>query len=174
MIKKTDKEFADFCGVSASAVCKARQGGKLNKTPEGYETNDPKNHAYAVGNTVKTLSQRGVPSTGKAVVHDPLDDQKKKADILLRKKQARKLDREHDREMKNTIPTELMAIWIGYFAEGIRNNLLPVGSRVARGDVALRNRIEKEMKRGIDKTIEGAARELEKEGKKLIEALEEK
>lgn len=174
MIKKTDKEFADFCGVSASAVCKARQGGKLNKTPEGYETNDPKNHAYAVGNTVKTLSQRGVPSTGKATVHDPLDDQKKKADILLKKKMARKLDREHDNAMKDTIPAELMRIWIGYFAEGIRSNFLPIGNRIARGDIKLRDRIEKEISKAIEKTLEGAERGLKEDGGKVIEALEEK
>jgi hypothetical protein len=173
-ILKTDQLFGDLCGVSASAIYKARRAGKLNKTSEGYDTLDPSNHSYMVGLDNKTFAQRGGIIPADVPTHDPLDDQKKRADILLKKKMARQLDRKHDTEMKDLIPADLMAIYIGFFAEGIRNNFLNIGSRVARGDTALRDRIEKEIKTAIEKTIEGAARGLEKEGGKLIEALEEK
>ena len=172
-ILKTDQLMAEYCGVSSSAIYKARHAGKLIKTKEGYDTTNSLNHAYAVGISKKAMAQRGmITETDK--VHDPLDDQKKKADILLKKKMARKLDREHDNAMKDTIPAELMRIWIGYFAEGIRSNFLPVGNRIARGDVKLRDRIEKEISKAIEKTIEGAERGLKKDGEKVIEALEGK
>ncbi len=172
-ILKTDKLFGDFCGVSAAAVGKARQAGKLNKTKEGYDTTDPLNNKYFQGGSVKALAQRGIvidyPNKNKGITD--LDTEKMKADIALRKKQARKLDREHDAAMKHTVPEELMVIWIGYFAAGIRNNFLNVGNRVARGDTKLRDRIEKEIKRAIEKTIDEVCRGLKDESEPILKAI---
>ena len=101
-----------------------------------------------------------------------LDDEKLKADIMLKEKQGRKLDLEFERLKKDLIPSQLMAIWIGYFAQGVSTYFLPIGARIGRDDVTLRNRVEKEIKKSIEKTIEAAERGLREEGGKIAEALE--
>jgi hypothetical protein len=177
MILKTDQEFGKHCGVTGSAIYAARQKGKVIKIPEGYDTDDPINRAYALGISKKALAQRGIltpPDKPKETEKDSLEAQKLKEDIIYRKKMGRKLDLEHESKIMNLIPSELIGIWIGFFAEGIRNNFLNIGSRVARGDTELRDRIEKEIKLAIEKTIEGAERGLRDEGAKCIDKLEEK
>jgi hypothetical protein len=104
---------------------------------------------------------------------EQLEKEKIKWDIIIKKKTARDKDREHKIAMKELVPAEVIALWIGYFAAGIRNNFLPIGNRVARGNTKLRDRIESEIKKAIEKTKSNAADQLRRESEKLIEGLEE-
>jgi phage terminase Nu1 subunit (DNA packaging protein) len=55
------------------------------------------------------------------------------------------------------VPTSIVATWMSLFTIGLRNNLLSVGERVARGDAKLRAKIEKELEIGIQRTIDNVA-----------------
>lgn len=98
-----------------------------------------------------------------------LDDEKIKADILLKDKQARKLDLEYDIKKKDLQHSSLVALFMGHFATGIKTNFLTVGNKIARGDTELRDRIEKLIKIAIEKTIEGAEMGLAQDGIKLLD-----
>ena len=173
-ILKTDAAFAEFCGVTPGATYKARHKGKLNKTKDGYDTNDPKNHAYAIGSSDRQMAQRGVVIPHESTENkslSALETEKLKADIAIKKKTARKLDREHSEKMRGMIPVEVMTVWIGAFKAGIDTNFLTIAGRISKGDTVLRDRIEKEMSKAIAKTKEGAAKTLRDEAPAILEAI---
>ena len=105
--------------------------------------------------------------------NDSLDEIKIKAEIKYKNKQSRKLDLQHEIEKQNLVSAELIGIYLGYFASGIQNNFLTIGNRIARGDVRLRDRIDKAISKAIKKTISTAKKELEKEGEAIIKHLED-
>ena len=100
-----------------------------------------------------------------------LDDEKIKADIVLKQKRARNLDVAYSREVKDLIPVETMLLWMGEFRSGLETNILTLGNKIGRGDIPLRNRVEKHVKAAIEKTLEGAAKALKREGPAIFEAL---
>ena len=104
---------------------------------------------------------------------DALEEEKIREDIEWKRRQSRKLDLDHEIRKKDLVPTELIGIYLGHFAAGIRTNFLTLGNRIARGDAKLRDRIEKEVTKGIKKTLAGAAAGLRRESKSIIVALEE-
>ena len=173
-IVKTDRELGDLAGVSASAVRTARSKGKLIKTSEGYDTLDPLNHKYIIGDSVKAFAQRGGVSDPTAVEDGSileLEEQKLKADIAIKKKQARKLDRDHAVAIKETIPVETMLHWIGAFRAGIETNLLTIPNKIAKGDIELRDRIEKMVSVAIQKTKDDAAKSLRAQSESILDAI---
>ena len=100
-----------------------------------------------------------------------LDDEKTKADIVIKKKQARKLDYEYSVNTKNTIPIEVAILWIGAFRAGLETNFLTIGNKIARGNIELRNKIEKEISRAIAQTKTGAAKTLRAEKESILDAI---
>ncbi len=102
-----------------------------------------------------------------------LEEEKLREEIEYKRRQTRKLDLQHEIAKRDLIPSSLMAIWAGYFASGIRNNFLSLGDRVARGDIKLRDKIEREIKKAIEKTISSAEIGLKKESEAIIKAMEE-
>lgn len=101
-----------------------------------------------------------------------LQEKKTKEQINLYKKQGRKLDLDHKIKKKDLVPMDMIAKYLGYFAAGIRINFLSIGNNVAKGDTVLRDKIEKLVEKAIAKTLENAAANLRKEGKKIIEEME--
>ncbi len=171
-------ELARFIEVSSSAIYKAKKKGQIRLTKDGkVDTNDPVNRRYIMGASKKQRAQRGIYDD--PLDHEEIDEEtvsleaeKLRAEIELKKKQGRKLDLQYEVEKKNLIHIELVGIWIGAFSTGIRNNFLQIGNRIARGDKKLRDRIEKEVKKAIQKTLDNAATQLRKESKKIIEMME--
>ncbi len=102
-----------------------------------------------------------------------LELKKINADIALKHKQGRKLDLQFEIDKQGLIPSELVAIWIGYFASGIRTNFLNIGNRVARGNTKLRDNIEREISKAIEKTLSNAEDRLKKESNAIIKSMEE-
>jgi len=64
-----------------------------------------------------------------------------------------------------------MCIWMGLFSAGIRNNFLTLGNNIARGDIALRGRIEKAVTASIKKTLDNAEFGLREESEKIIKTI---
>ena len=93
-------------------------------------------------------------------------------EIKYKNKQSRKLDLQHEIEKKGLIPTELIGIFIGYFVSGIQTNFLTIGNRIARGDIRLKDRIDKAVSKAIKKTIQTAEKELKKESEQIIKYME--
>ncbi len=90
----------------------------------------------------------------------------------FKKNQNKKLRLEYSIKKQELIPAKLMMIWVGYFASAVSTNFLNLGSRVARGDVKLRDKIEGEVKLAIRKTKEFAFKSLKKDGQNMIDELE--
>ncbi|WP_143305512.1 hypothetical protein [Marispirochaeta aestuarii] len=93
---------------------------------------------------------------------EELEKEKIKVDILYRENQIKKQDREAAREDKHLILRHDVALTFGSFISGIKNNFLQIGNRVGRGDTILRDRIEKEVEKAIDKTVKNAQEEARK------------
>lgn len=168
---KTNIEFAEFCGVTHQAISKAKQKGLVRKNENGeYDPLDVVNKRYIMAYSQNSKKQRGVdPESGPLTEKEKLELKKLHEEVELRKVQRKKINLAVEVDKKNLVPVKLVSIWIGYFASGIRNNFLQIGNRVARGDVKLRNRIEKEIKQAIEKTISQAAASLKKQTEQLLD-----
>jgi hypothetical protein len=168
----TRQQLADLRGCTVQYISKR----KLPKDDDGrYDLKDKEVRDFFLEpfkkkwETEHRRKQKDLPQGD-----GTLDDEKLKADILLKDKQARKLDLEFEKAKKDLIPSNLIGIYLGFFATGIRTYFLNIGQRIARGDVELRDRIEKEIKKAIEKTLETAKRGLIEESEELAKALEEK
>lgn len=173
-IFKTAAAFADFIGVSPSAVYKAKKDGKVQQTESGeYDSNDPINRKYIIGVSEKAKAQRGFidPTAYPDDENGDLMAEKIKADTDYKKKQSVKLDIQIAKEKEEIVPIDLVAMWIGFFSQGIRNNFLQIGTRIAKGDKKLRQEIDKDVSRCIEKTLANAERQLKTESKKLVKEL---
>lgn len=101
-----------------------------------------------------------------------LDEQKLKQQVIKLEKQNRDLELAHEIKKQNLIPTQLIGIFLGYFASGISTNFLTIGNRIARGDTRLKDRIDKAISKAIKKTLETAGKELKKESEQIIKYME--
>lgn len=175
MILESMAELARHMNLSTSAIYKAKREGKIRLTDGGkIDTTDPVNWEYIQGSKQSQV-QRGIyhdeyDYLGKSSI-ESLEAEKLKADIKYKNKQSRKLDLQFEIEKKHLIPADVVGIWVGAFSNGIRNNFLQIGNRVARGDIKLRNRIEKEITKAIKKTLDTAAAQLRQETEKIIEMM---
>lgn len=172
MIELSRSQIAELRGCTPATVSRA----KLNKTAGGnYDLTDPEVWEYVTAPTV----ERAVYDHQKQMAEEfgdesveGLEAEKLRADIEWKKKQSRKLDLQHEIDKKDLAPLEQVAIWIGYFSTGIRNNMLTLGKRVSRGDADLQARIDKHVTKAIDKTLETAEKQLRKETEKLTAYME--
>jgi len=168
----TRQQLADLRGVKAQTVSKAQ----LPKETDGrYSLKNKEVRDWFI-HPFKTQWEHEHRKKEKDLPQGDgsLDDEKTKADIMLKNKQGRKLDLLFEQDKRDLVPSNLIAIWIGYFATGVRTYFLQIGNRIARGDIELRDRIEREIKKAIEKTIETAKRGLIEESEELAKALEEK
>jgi hypothetical protein len=162
MIELTAAQIAELRKVSRNYVYKA----KLPKTPGGgYDLSDPLVWEWVIEPSVKQLlrqARKGDPSDLEHAVMDELEREKLKADIQWKERQSRKLDREHEMKSMNLISRGDVALAFGAFIAGLKNNFLQIGNRVARGDTKLRDRIEREVTKSIEKTVKAAQDETRK------------
>ncbi len=171
----TAKQIAEIRGCSTQAVYKAPIP-REEKTKE-YDITDPKVREWTYEPYVKEyIRQKKLLEDAdlEEKASQELLDQKTKEQIRNIQKQNRKLDLQYAVEKQELVPVGLVNLWIGYFDTGIRNNFLQIGNRVGRGDNKLRDRIEKEIKRAIEKTRDSAAAQLKAESEKLKIDVEEK
>lgn len=162
-------QLSELREVTTQSVYKA----KLPKDENGrYLLSNPEVRDWVLAPYIKQLVKQQAIESDVDEEMRTLEDEKTKAQTLHIKRQSRKLDLEHEKAKKNLIPSDLMAIFLGHIAAGIRTNFLPLGNRIARGDTKLRDRIEKQIKKAIQKTLDNAADQLRKDSEKIAEALE--
>ena len=158
-------QFAEFCGVTAAAITRAYKEGKVRRTESNlYSIFDPSNREYIRLRLIREQKQRrsdgessgeGAPDEGSA-----LDNEKTREEIMRIRETRVGLELKNAAARKDLVPAQDVRMWIGAFAAGIRNNLLRLGDRVARGDTKLRDKIERETQKSLQKTLDGAAAQL--------------
>ncbi len=123
------EKLAQLRGVSRRSAYTAKSKNDIEPI-EGsnlYDLDNPKNARW--------IEKR--PHAGRAKdssASDPrlsLEDQKLKADIALKHRQARKLDRQHEVDMQRLIPSDIAAAWLGAYGSGTRIHLLDLPGRLA-------------------------------------------
>ncbi|MDC7218632.1 MAG: hypothetical protein PQJ59_01755 [Spirochaetales bacterium] len=167
MIELSRQDMADLRGCHVSTVSKAGlpklKGGK-------YDLLDPDVWEWVTAPTVAA----GIRESGRKVrqgtdVDDlgasALDDELVRENIEYKRRQSRKLDLEHEVKTRELIPVQDARLILGAFGSAIDTNLLTVGNKIARGDIKLRNRIEKAVKKGIERTKKAA----QLEAKRIID-----
>ncbi len=173
MIELSRNEISEIRRCNPATVSKHKlpklKNGKYNLLdPEVWEfVTEPTQKEWERGQKRKIQKGGNIENPDKT----NLEAQKIQADIDLKLKQGRKLDLQFEIDKQGLIPSELVAIWIGYFASGIRTNFLNIGNRVARGNTKLRDNIEREISKAIEKTLEGAENGLKNEAKILTDAI---
>jgi hypothetical protein len=182
----TQAYIAKVTGVTKSAVSKSPlptvSDSKGNKR---YDLNDPEVQAYIEGKRTVNRRRRtkihskAEPSEDfgagknhsiylsadlKAIV-DSVNDPVAKLNVIhdaekveWTRERRIKVQLENAIRKKDLIPVNIVRIWIGAFVPGIRNNLLPLGKRIARGDRALQTRIDEEIQRATEKLLESSIR----------------
>jgi hypothetical protein len=177
-------ELARYTGVTRGAITTATKEGRLHREEitKKYDPNHSTNLAFINKNRVKFLPAELIDDdTELSTDFNPEDipkslenlyKQKLEMDIAYKSAQKRKLDLQFQKDKENLLPVELLSLTLGHFGSGIRNNFLTIAAKISRGDVPLRDRIEKEISRSITRTIETTVTELEKYSKKLIADME--
>jgi len=177
----TGADLARLTGVSRQAISAAEKAGRVHRDPltKKYDPAHQVNSAYIAAR--RAVMAEPTEDAGHSITDFPPDQvpadmadlyhQKLAAEVRRLEAQALKYELQVEREKKHLIPTDLMAIWIGHFGTAIRTFVLPIGERVARGDTELRDRIEKEITRGLERAKESAAAALRHEGARLAQAL---
>ena len=176
----TGSELAELTGVSRQYVSAEQKRGKLYLDPTTKKYS--RSHAVNLAWIELTLSKKGrainsyeTNNTENTESSDfaELNRQKLIEDIGRTKEAKIKLQLENCETLKDLIPVDLISSYLGSFASGIRTNFLNIGNRIARGDVELQNRIEKEIEKAIEKTLLNAEGQLRKESTKIIAAIQE-
>ncbi len=173
MIELTRNQLAALRGCTPATVSKAR----LRKSSGGlYNLLEDEIKEWAM----EPYTKRKIEDYKRELLEgyednsvEGLEAQKLREEIKYKNKQSRKLDLHFAVEKNDLIPSDLIGIWIGYFASGLRNNFLTIAARVARNNKTLRNKIEKEITKAINKTLQTAKKELEKYSKEIMETMEE-
>jgi len=173
MIEITRDQLAALRGCTPGTVSKA----KLRKSSGGmYNLLEAEVLDWAMApyvkehiNEYKRVLLEGYEDNS----YEGLEAQKLREDITYKSKQSRKLDLHFAVDKNDLIPSDLIGIWIGYFASGLRNNFLTIAARVSRNNKTLRTKIEKEITKAIKKTLETAEKELLKYSDNLMKDMEE-
>jgi len=179
----TRNEFAELCEVTGQAITEARKSGLVRMTDDNtYDPRDDLNHKYIKAALTRGKKRRRRDSEQQAESEDAGDREAMELeklgwDIEYTKERTRERQLKNAETAKEMIPYAMWERGLGHFASGMKTNVLTIGTRVARGDVELRDKIESATKASIDRTVEIAQREIEnmveQEIKRLAESTEE-
>jgi len=180
----TVAEAGERRGCSRQTANNAVKGGKLFKNENGLiDDSDSRNSGWLTSRTAggaRTQKIMKINRKDTDLIEDSdfpeildfpeypenseskLIQEKLKAQTTHIRKQSRKLDLEHEKNLRNLILFDDVKMALGAFNSAIRTNILSVSDRVARGDTTLRDKIDKEVKRAMEKTISTAQAEIER------------
>lgn len=170
----TGSELARHVGKSPQAIDQARKAGKLHRdaTTKRYDCSHDTNVSFIEsslkepGSSLADLKPDQVPEGLTDLYTEKLSWETKRT-----KYQAEKLRLQLEKDQEELLPSDLVCVYLSAFNAGISTNLLTLGNRIARGDMALRDRIEKEVKRGLERTKEDAAHFLQSKSKIIYERM---
>jgi len=173
MIEITRKQLADLRGCIPGTVSNA----KLRKSSGGmYNLLEDEILDWAMAPYVKEKLyeyKRIMMEGAEDNSVEGLESEKLREEINYKRKTIKREGLKYHVAKNDLIPSDLIGIWIGYFASGLRNNFLTIAARVARNNKTLRNKIEKEITKAINKTLSTAEKELDKYSQKIMEEMEE-
>jgi phage terminase Nu1 subunit (DNA packaging protein) len=159
MIELTRQEIADLRGVTPATVSRAQ----LRKTDSGkYDLLDPGVWDYVTAPTVEKAIYNYKLSVQQFTDDADMEELKTKHEIRYLEARSIKVELQNAELKRDLMPLDIVRNGWGAWASAVRNNILSVGQRIARGDTALRDRVEKEIKRALEKSIEQSAKEIER------------
>jgi hypothetical protein len=169
MADLTAAQLAEVAGVSRQTVYRAH----LPKTEGGgYDPADLNIRDWILGRTKMQRAQRGLQGGRDSLGAEDL----KKLDRIEQEEKIRNMrERTVNTMLKNAalrkdlIPADVAQLFVGAFSSGIRTNFLQLGTRIARGNTKLRDKIEREIKKAIQKTLDNAAAQLREIAESAIE-----
>jgi hypothetical protein len=192
-------EFARRKGVSRTAVTKAVQSGRIERAPKGidwitqseaWERNKAvdKDNVGRMSGTGGGLQQKYNEILATRQYYEAklkeiklkeaesgeipkLAAIKLQKEIALKDEQIARIQLENEIKKKNLVPIELVAIWMGNFANGLRTYFFPIGKRVSPNDKKIQRKYEKELSKAIEKTLSETERALRKESEKVAESV---
>ena len=155
----TQTQFADLLQVKPPRITVLIKEGRLVKDDEKrIDTNDETNRALLR----QHFHRQYLATEGSDDEEGELVEQKLKADIEYTNERKRKVALENERITRELVPFEIVRDGLGAFASSLRNNVLTLGDRIARGDSELRDKIENATAQAIEKTIQAARSEIER------------
>jgi len=169
----TGAELSRYTGVSRAAITQATREGRLYKDPKTgrYDPTHATNLAFINQNRLKSATiaeiedegDDNLPDVSPGTIPESLQElyaRKLKAEADRAERQAIKLGLELDQKRGKLILRSDVAMAFGAFRFGLQTYFLQLGNRIARGDIKLRDRIEKEVTKSIEKTIGNAEAEV--------------
>jgi phage terminase Nu1 subunit (DNA packaging protein) len=153
------KQFAELLGVTPQRITGAKKDGHViptaNKT---YDTNDPINRVFIRGHFHREWEKFNKTENDEG----GMEADKLAQEIRYLEARSIKVELQNAELKRDLIPLDVVRGGWGAWASAVRNNILSVGQRVARGDTKLRDRVEKEVKRALKKSVEQAAKEIQR------------
>ena len=172
MIELTRSQIAELRGCAPSTVSRA----KLPRTKSGdYDLSDPVIMEWVISPYLDERI-RQMKKLETSYLDDSDEDkvtlEKEKAMTIWKYEQIELLRLKKAREKKDLVPLSLVALWMGYFANGLRTYFFPIGKRVSPGNKELQLKYEEELSKAVKRTLEDADRKLPKQAKEMIGEIE--
>lgn len=155
----TGSDLSRLAKVSRQAVSSALKEGRLYRDPVSgkYDLKNPVNQVFLEGaQQIDRLIKSDVPPAEIPADMQELFRKKLLAEVARTEGQGRKIALEIAVREGQLIFRRDVEIAFGAFVENIKNNFLQLGTRIGRGNIALRDRVEREVSRSIEKTVHNA------------------
>ena len=153
------KQFAELLGVSQARISQAKKDGHVIPTADKkYDTDDPINRTYMREHFHREFLRFNDSEDDEG----GMDADKTRQEIRYLEARSIKVELQNAELKRDLMPLDIVRNGWGAWASAVRNNILSIGQRVARGDTKLRDRVEKEIKRALEKSIEQSAKEIER------------
>jgi phage terminase Nu1 subunit (DNA packaging protein) len=153
------KDFAELLGVTSQRISNAKKDGSIIAgADKSIDLDDPVNRAYLR----EHFHREFVKTQGAEDDEGGLEADKLREEVRYLQARSLKVELQNAELKRDLVPIDVVRSGWGAWASAVRNNILTVGQRVGRGDTALRDRVEREIKRALEKSIESASKELDR------------
>ncbi len=164
------KDFAGLLGVTSQRITQAKKDGHvIAAADKTIDTDDPINRAFIREHFHREWAKFNDSSDDEG----GMEAEKLRQEVRYLEARSLKVELQNAELKRDLVPLDIVRSGWGAWASAVRNNILTVGQRVGRGDTKLRDRVEKEVKRALEKSIEQASKELERIADLPVEVPEE-
>jgi phage terminase Nu1 subunit (DNA packaging protein) len=153
------KQFAELLGVTPQRITGAKKDGHVIPTADKtYDTNDPINRVFIRQHFHREWEKFNRTENDEG----SMEADKLAQEIRYLEARSIKVELQNAELKRDLMPLDVVRGGWGAWASAVRNNILSVGQRVARGDTKLRDRVEKQIKRALEKSVEQAEKEIKR------------
>jgi len=150
-------EFARYLGVDPGYLTRLRNSGRAfrDESTNRYDLAHEVNHALVVA----AASTKAPEPTPEAIDDEELIDLQREKLLFERdrvREQSIKLALQNSVTKSELVPFEMVKSMFGEMSGAVKTYLLTVPNRVARGDVRIRDELEKELAEGIQRWIDAS------------------